>query len=98
MAALWPIEGPRATDRIVAQQGVFTVAEQILTDHAERIAQFAEGDPEMFSRLIIRHELKAPFLTRLRRMNITATALFPGIDGLGRSVAELIRVNRDPPQ
>ena len=95
VAAIWPIEWPRATDRIVAQQGVFTVAEQILTDHGGRFGQLAEDDPEMFFRLIIRHELKAAFLTRLRRMNITASALFPGIDGLGRSIAELIRANRE---
>jgi hypothetical protein len=32
--------------------------------------------------------MKRPFLVHLRSMNVTAGALFPGLDGLGRSLAE----------
>ena len=40
-------------------------------------------------KIIIPHSAKPDFLSELRRMNITAAALFPGVDGLGRSIAEL---------
>jgi hypothetical protein len=38
---------------------------------------------------IIPHKIKPDFLAELRRMDITAAALFPGVDDLGRSIAEL---------
>jgi anti-anti-sigma regulatory factor len=34
--------------------------------------------------------LKLSFLAKLRGMNIAANSLFPGIDGIGRSVTELV--------
>ena len=40
-------------------------------------------------KIVIPHKIKPDFLAELRRMNITAAALFPGVDGLGRSIAEL---------
>jgi hypothetical protein len=44
------------------------------------------------SKIVIPKELKPEFLRRLQIMNITANALFPGIDGLGKSVKEFIQV------
>ena len=35
-------------------------------------------------------EEKRILLHKLRQMNITAASLFPGIDALGRSIAELV--------
>jgi FRG domain len=90
--AIWPIERPRATERIVAQQVVFTMAERILTDHGVRLAQIAGGDNQMFLRMIVGRALKPMFLARLRKMNIGANALFPGLDGLGRSTSETVRL------
>ena len=48
-----------------------------------------------FLKLIVPKDLKREFLRKLRRMNITAHALFPGLDGLGRSVGELIQLGAD---
>jgi hypothetical protein len=44
------------------------------------------------SKIVIPKEVKREFLRRLQTMNITASALFPGIDGLGRSVREFTKV------
>lgn len=79
------------TDRMGAQQTVSTASNQILADHGQVIADSAV-DKRTFSKLIIPNTLKFKFLHKLRKMNITARTLFPGIDGLGRSVAELVRL------
>jgi hypothetical protein len=44
------------------------------------------------SKIVIPEKLKPEFLRRLQIMNITANSLFPGVDGLGRSVREFIQV------
>jgi hypothetical protein len=44
------------------------------------------------SKIVIPKTLKREFLRRLQMMNITADSLFPGVDGLGRSVREFIQV------
>jgi hypothetical protein len=45
--------------------------------------------PTHVKKIVIPHKEKPRFLAELRRMNITAAALVPGVDGLGRSIAEL---------
>jgi|SRR5829696_6018106 len=72
--------------RMAEQQGRFTMCLRADEDHtciAEKIA------PTHVKKIIIPHKKKPDFLAELRRMNITAAALFPGVDGLGRSIAEL---------
>jgi hypothetical protein len=80
------------TDRMIAQQGAFTVCLQPLCDHAEIIADTQPPGEKPHRKLVIPSRLKPEFLQRLRTMNIAAHSLFPGIDGLGRSVSELLRL------
>lgn len=85
------------TDRMAAQQTKGTLSTQILADHGQIMAKAvatgeAKKEMEVYGKLIIPKTLKPEFLRRLRSMNITARALFPGVDGLGRSVAELVRL------
>ena len=85
------------TDRMAAQQTRMTFSAQVLADHGQIIAeavkaQEAKKELEIYGKIIIPKELKFEFLRRLRSMNITPRALFPGVDGLGRSVAELVRL------
>jgi hypothetical protein len=82
------------TDRMAAQQSFFTVSTQILADHGRLISSATKevvsgGRPEFFG-IRIAPELKPLFLRMLFGMNVTAKALFPGVDGLGRSVEELV--------
>ena len=87
----------RTTDRFVAQQGYFTLSVNVLGDHGALIAEACEAarvtDPKTlyYEKWVIPAHLKLEFLRRLRAMNIAAHSLFPGIDGLGRSIAEVAR-------
>ena len=77
------------TERMIAQQGWFTACEHPQMDHGDVI----DGCSQLMTyRIIIEADSKPEFLRHLRGMNITANTLFPGIDGLGRSVSELVRI------
>jgi hypothetical protein len=90
-ARLFTIRRLVETPRMAAQQTAFTVSPSVLADHGDILAGISEPPGKaLFIKLVIEPEIKAEFLRRLRRMNITAQALFPGVDGLGRSVAELV--------
>ncbi len=87
--------GPKThTDRMAAQQTQTSICLQVLADQAKVIAEAIQDSKHhgALTKLIIPATLKPEFLHRLRTMNVTASALFPGIDGLGKSVAELIQL------
>ena len=91
---------PQKTVRAAAQQGQFTVSAQVLDDHADAIPSLL-GGTEVDGRLlagtaVIPRDLKPEIVRHLRSMNITAKSLFPGADGLSRSVSELIRLGSKP--
>ena len=72
--------------RMAEQQGRFTMCLRIHQDHVCIAAKIART---YLKKIVIPHKIKPDFLAELRRMNITAASLFPGVDGLGRSIAEL---------
>jgi hypothetical protein len=81
------------TDRMSAQQTVFSVSAQILSRHDVLIGKAYPQQDRRYRKITIPKELKLEFLRRLRQVNITARALFPGIDGIGRSVSELSQID-----
>ena len=87
---------PKPTDRMVAQQSSLTVCTELLSDHdvfADNVVFSGVHGGEgcsIVKKYIIPSKLKPKFLANLEMMNITANALFPGIDGLGRSIKEMI--------
>jgi hypothetical protein len=79
------------TDRMAAQQLLFTLSPRILADHGQLIARTLDRAGERaWQKLVVPEALKAEFMRRLRTMNITARTLFPGLDGVGRSIGELV--------
>jgi hypothetical protein len=78
-------------ERMVTQQADFTVSPDVLADHADIIEKaLIENDTKVwFGKLIIPADLKPQFLLQLHRFNVNGIALFPGLDGLGRSMKEL---------
>lgn len=93
---IWPPS--QRSDRMITQQGVFTVSLSALSHHDATIHQGVskhtdEGGLFLYQKLIIPTWLKPIFLRQLRQMNVTANSLFPGIDGLGRSLAENARLS-----
>ena len=79
---------PYSTERMIAQQGTLTFCTDIFADVAD-VVGIANLE---LTKLIIPAQLKGGFLTRLHRMGITASSLFPGIDGLGRSLGEMAEI------
>lgn len=90
-----------AAPRMLAQQGHFTVCTDVLGDHGEVIAKRMPPQGERkaphFYRLIIPADLKPEFRLHLRNMNVAASALFPGVEGLGRSITERVRLHIENP-
>ncbi|MBA1147434.1 FRG domain-containing protein [Ectothiorhodospiraceae bacterium WFHF3C12] len=86
------ISTTRQTERMIAQQGCFSISRNILADHKEILSQVAGHDERSVFKIIIPASVKVFFLRKLRTMNITANSLFPGLDGLARSVDELMQV------
>ena len=87
----------RVSDRFAAQQGLFLYSENILADLQEDLEKLFEPSMKKslepsFAKIIIKKEMKKEFMMKLRTMNVTAQTLFPGVDGLGRFVAEGIRI------
>ncbi|MBI4178423.1 FRG domain-containing protein [bacterium] len=82
-------------DRIIAQQGCFMICRNVVGDVeavlGQEIPKVADSGRETLRRLRIPASLKATFLRNLRAMNVTASSLFPGLDGIGRYLEESIR-------
>ncbi len=79
------------TRRMVAQQGFFSMCRNILGDQGKILEKAVNNNSIIqFKKLVIPFGLKVQFARRLRAMNLTASALFPGLDGLARSVSELV--------
>lgn len=79
------------TDRLVAQQSVATFSDDLTADQALILDELMPEDcnPLVFHRITFPANQKVTILKELRQMNISAASLFPGIDGLGLSIAEL---------
>jgi len=75
-----------STERLVAQQGRFTMSFAIESGQ-DCIGDVVGKHAKMF---VIPHDRKQELLLGLREMNITGATLFPGVDGLGRSISELV--------
>ena len=82
------------SDRMAAQQGFFSACRSVLGHPGEILAECtAKSDDKLvFRKIVIPSRLKNVFLRKLRSMNITANSLFPGLDGLARSVGELVQI------
>lgn len=91
------LEAYETNERMHAQQGAYTVSCQISADHGKVIDTAFKNleisdNPFVFAKLIIPAKSKPLFLKRLQEMNISANSLFPGINGLARSVNEHVRI------
>jgi len=92
--AVYPIEAAQHNERSASQQAVFTFCTHILSDHGVVIEEAFQGQEESYPlhKVIVPSRLKNEYLSRLRIMNITASSLFPGLDGLGRAGRDYARL------
>jgi hypothetical protein len=97
-------QGRRRSARSVAQQGLLSVTSNVANHHG-RIFDIATKttQPGTYDALrskgifpaerwIFPAAIKAHMLSSLRSANIAAHSIFPGLDGVGRSVTETIRI------
>ena len=90
---IYPLcDNKHKTPRMAIQQSCFTGCLAILGNHEEILNTTVgkENNRIFFVRIKIPAELKPEFFTRLHSMNISANSLFPGLDGLGRSIKEIL--------
>jgi hypothetical protein len=82
-------------DRMIAQQGLFMVSANVGTDFEEVLGiEMPKATPpksEALRKVRIPAAQKSAIMRRLRAMNVTASSLFPGLDGIGRQLDELAR-------
>lgn len=83
-----PVEPFHASERMTVQQGLFLCASSLSLSFEQSLAWLLGR--EEGQRGLIRFEImplvRAPLLTELDRMNVTAATLFPGLDGFARSL------------
>jgi len=85
-------------ERMVAQQGLFTLSASLTVDHDVIIERTCRPgavavDGNIYLKLVIAAESKTEYLKHLAVMNITAASLFPGVDGIGRAIYDLARLS-----
>lgn len=80
-------EAEEGNERQVIQQGLFLVPSRIDVPFQELLADYPQfSDDNICLKYIIPPKLRFSGLERMRRMNITAATLFPGLDGFCRSL------------
>lgn len=85
----------KLTDRMINQQGLFTFCHNVLEDHAYSIGNVLSKFKDRINwlcKVVIPKEHKIQFLAKLHAMNITGASLFPGADGIGRYLNELMHI------
>jgi hypothetical protein len=86
------------TERMTAQHCIFTCSYKIFSDHAFEIGNALRAKSslpiEFLTKFIIPKNVKDEILAQLQKINITSATLFPGIDGLGREISEIIQIER----
>jgi hypothetical protein len=89
------------TDRMAAQKGHFTFGLNVGLDQQQAIEEMfrderIESADQIHMKLIIPAGQKPEYLRCLEELGVSAKTLFPGLDGLGRSVTEFARQNSRP--
>lgn len=88
---LAPVQPSRLNARMVLQQGVFLCFGDPGSDLFANLSPVIEGEDDLtIVKLVFPREDRGRGLAELRRSNITREALFPGLDGLARSLDHLL--------
>lgn len=82
------------SERLVAQQGLLAYSDQILADHGSVLDNAPWDATRARQKYIIKASAKPAIVKQLGIMNITSAGLFPGIDGLCRSLADIARTHK----
>lgn len=91
LAGAVPVEPLQHHQRLGTQQGLFIVPLDIETSLLGNLAQHSKVESsEPIKKFILKSDFREDGLAHLRRMNITAETLYPGIDGFAKSIAHRV--------
>lgn len=85
-SVIWFGEPTEMDDRLVAQSGTFVVP-GVIDRSLQDILDGYDTDEELLHKIVIPSSLRVEAMKWLYRMNLTNASLFPGLDGLARSIA-----------
>lgn len=86
-AFLWQGDSFRMPQRVVAQSGTFLVAGHVGMPIEDILARYPGKGPLLVQFVLNTSKVRAEAMASLYSMNITQATLFPGLDGLARSMA-----------
>ena len=92
----FPTHPKRVNERMAAQQGLFLCSDRNYPPFDIAVLTMIRHDdkPDIppVRKLIVRPQQRIEFFKQLRRMNITAASLFPGLEGFVRSLGEELEI------
>lgn len=91
-AFIIPYEPKQSNERLVAQQGAFLVPSNNYETFEEIVAIY-KSEKTIVKKYVIPARLRLEGHKKLRRMNITAASLFPGLEGFCRSLRDQIETS-----
>jgi hypothetical protein len=83
---IWFGEPTEMDDRLIAQSGTFVVP-GVIDKPLHDILDGYESHEELLHKIVLPSRIRVDAMKWLYRMNITNASLFPGLDGLARSIA-----------
>jgi hypothetical protein len=87
MALVGTVQPHRKNRRMLIQQGVFVCPGDINMGFEGNLGSYNSSDLKAnLAKIVLPSRVRADALADLRKMNITETTLFPGIDGFARSL------------
>jgi hypothetical protein len=93
---VFPVDPHHVNERMAAQQGLLLCRPQNRPPFDIALLTMICRDREAVSppvrKLIVRPQDRIEFLKQLRRMNITAASLFPGLEGFAQSLAAELKI------
>ncbi|MDD2466883.1 MAG: FRG domain-containing protein [Desulfobulbus sp.] len=87
-AFIIPYEPKQTNERLVAQQGAFLVPSNNYETIDTIINLYDDSKGHLAKKFIISEKLRLEGIQKLRRMNISAASLFPGLEGFCRSLRD----------
>ena len=84
----WFVPAGLADDRMLAQQGYFSICSHITVPHDWGLTEQGDG-PTKHGRIIIPASAKPELLKLLHSCNINAMSLLPGLDGFATNLSQL---------
>ncbi len=86
LPVVWFGEPSQMDQRLAAQSGLFVVP-GVLDQSLDEILQGYGSSDELLQQLVLSPGMRSEAMHALYRMNVTYATLFPGLDGLARSVS-----------